>query len=110
MENYDVEPETRADAPARAEPLALDEAQLIARLGEVRAKLLKEVRRVIVGQDDVLEQILIAMFCRAHTLVVGVPGLEKTLIVRTIARMISRGVNSQKIETTLRPCLFASRA
>jgi MoxR-like ATPase len=89
MDNYEVEPERRADSPARAEPPALDEAQLIARLGEVRAKLLKEVRRVIVGQDEVLEQLLIAMFCRAHTLVVGVPGLAKTLIVRTLARTMN---------------------
>ena len=44
---------------------------------------------MIVGQDEVLEQILIAMFCRAHTLVVGVPGLAKTLIVRTLARTMN---------------------
>ena len=90
MENEEVvEPHLRAEAPARAEPLVEDEEKLIARLGEVRAKLLKEVRRVIVGQDEVLEQLLIAMFCRAHTLVVGVPGLAKTLIVRTLARTMN---------------------
>ncbi len=77
-----------ADAPAPRSRWQ-DEAQLIARLGEVREKLLKEVRRVIVGQDEVLEQLLIAMFCRAHTLVVGVPGLAKTLIVRTLARTMN---------------------
>ena len=63
-----------------------EEAELIARLATVREKLLAEIRRVIVGQDEVLEQILIAMFCRAHSLVVGVPGLAKTLIVRTMAQ------------------------
>ncbi len=72
------------------EPLRqMDEAELISRLATVRQKLLKEVKRVIVGQDEVLEQILIAMFCRAHTLVVGVPGLAKTLMVRTLARTMN---------------------
>ena len=64
-------------------------AKLIERLGSVRQTLLKEIKRVIVGQDEVLEEILITMFCRAHALVVGVPGLAKTLIVRTIARTMN---------------------
>jgi len=66
-----------------------EDAELIARLADVREKLLTEIRRVIIGQDDVLEQILIAMFCRAHSLVVGVPGLAKTLIVRTLAQTMN---------------------
>jgi len=74
-----------------AKDIALDrtEADLVARLGAVRETLLREIKQVIVGQDLVLEQILTAMFCRAHALIVGVPGLAKTLMVRTIARTLN---------------------
>ncbi len=65
------------------------DAELIARLGAARKMLLGEVRKVIVGQEEVLEQILISMFCRSHALVVGVPGLAKTLIVKTIAQTMN---------------------
>ncbi len=65
--------------------LSSQDTELVARLGAVRRALLQEIKKVIVGQDEVLEQILITMFCRAHALVEGVPGLAKTLIVRTIA-------------------------
>ena len=65
------------------------EAKLVARLGAVRKTLLAEIGKVIVGQQDVLEQILITLFCRGHCLVVGVPGLAKTLIVRTLAQCLS---------------------
>jgi len=52
-------------------------------------RLLDELRHVIVGQDDVIEQVLIAMFSRGHCLLEGVPGLAKTLLVRTLARVLS---------------------
>ena len=65
------------------------EAQLMARLRSVRRTLLGEVGTVIVGQKEVLDQILIALFCHGHALVIGVPGLAKTLIVRTLARCLS---------------------
>ena len=45
-----------------------------------------EVAKVIVGQDEVIEQLLIAIFCRGHCLLVGVPGLAKTLLISTLAR------------------------
>ncbi len=61
---------------------------LIERFGALRRTLLSEIKKVIVGQDEVLEQILITLFCRGHALVVGVPGLAKTLIVRTLARCL----------------------
>ena len=65
------------------------DAELIRRLGTVRHTLLHEIRKIIVGQDEILEQILITMFCRAHGLLVGVPGLAKTLIVSTIAQTMN---------------------
>jgi MoxR-like ATPase len=51
--------------------------------------LRKEIAKVIVGQDEVVEQLLMSMFCRGHSLVVGVPGLAKTLLISTISQTLS---------------------
>ena len=53
------------------------------------ARLLGELEHVIVGQNEVIEQVLIAMFSRGHCLLEGVPGLAKTLLVRTLAQVLS---------------------
>jgi len=76
-------------APAPRPLREAQEAELIRRLAHARETLLEQVRKVIVGQEQVLEEILIAMFCRAHALLVGVPGLAKTLMVRTIAQTMN---------------------
>ena len=52
-------------------------------------KMTKELERVIIGQSDVLKQVLIALFSRGHCLLEGVPGLAKTLMVSTIADLLS---------------------
>jgi len=54
-----------------------------------RAQMLDQLRRVIVGQGEVVEQILAAIFTRGHCLLVGVPGLAKTLMVSTISQVLS---------------------
>lgn len=59
--------------------------------------ILDELRKTIVGQDDVIEQILVALFAEGHALLEGVPGTAKTLIVKTLAQivaLISRVFNS----------------
>jgi MoxR-like ATPase len=53
-----------------------------------RDKILHEVRKVIVGQDEVLEQVMVALFAGGHCLITGVPGLAKTLLIRTIAQIL----------------------
>ncbi len=50
--------------------------------------LLKDVNKVIVGQRDVLEQVVIAMLCDANALLEGYPGLAKTMVVRTLAELM----------------------
>ena len=60
----------------------------IEQLGRARDIMLHEIHKVIIGQDRVIEQILTAMFCRGHCLLVGVPGLAKTLLISTIARLL----------------------
>jgi len=63
--------------------------EAVEKLNTSYKKLRTEIAKVIVGQEHVLEEILIAIFCRGHCLLVGVPGLAKTLMVSTIARVLS---------------------
>ena len=70
------------------EPIILDDDD-IARADALRAacnRLLTECAKVIVGQEEVLEQLLLAVLARGHCLLVGVPGLAKTLMIRTLRR------------------------
>ncbi len=62
--------------------------QAVEQLHEVYGKMKVEIGRVIVGQDEVVEQTLMAIVCRGHALLVGVPGLAKTLLVSTLARAL----------------------
>ena len=66
-----------------------DELALAQKLVQARNKLTGEVHKIIVGQDDVIEQILIAVFCRGHCLMVGVPGLAKTVLVNTLGKALN---------------------
>src|SRR5690349_16902550 len=50
--------------------------------------LAKEISKVIVGQDEVVRLVLTAIFCQGHSLLIGVPGLAKTLLVQTISRAL----------------------
>ena len=63
-----------------------------------KARIVNEVRKVIVGQDEVVENLLIALFCNGHCLFVGVPGLAKTLLVKTLARILN--LNFSRIQFT----------
>src|SRR5215211_5685236 len=59
-----------------------------ARVAERRASILTEIRKVIVGQDEVIDQVLIAVFTGGHCLITGVPGLAKTLLIKTVAQIL----------------------
>jgi MoxR-like ATPase len=58
------------------------------RVAEGRERILAELRKVIVGQDEVVEQVLIALFTGGHCLITGVPGLAKTLLIKTLADIL----------------------
>src|SRR3989339_863188 len=62
--------------------------ELAEKLLSGRKKVSAQLARVIVGQDEVVEDILITLFARGHALVVGVPGLAKTLLVSTLAEVL----------------------
>jgi MoxR-like ATPase len=63
------------------------QSQLVQRIREGRALIEKELSKTIVGQKDVIEQLLICLFSGAHCLVTGAPGLAKTLLVRSLAQV-----------------------
>ena len=58
------------------------------RVQEGRARILTELRKVIVGQDEIVDQVLVALFTGGHCLITGVPGLAKTLLIKTLADII----------------------
>jgi MoxR-like ATPase len=68
--------------------------QLVAHYKELK----NEIHKVIVGQDDVVDQVLISIFSRGHCLLVGVPGLAKTLLVNTISQTL--GLNFNRVQFT----------
>lgn len=73
---------------AAEEPDVELDADQIEKIQGARDRLVGEVRKVIFGQDEVIEQILIALFAGGHCLITGVPGLAKTLMIRTVARIL----------------------
>ncbi|HWC90438.1 MAG TPA: AAA family ATPase, partial [Pirellulales bacterium] len=66
-----------------------DDVQAVQRLNDAYGRITQELAKVIVGQRQVIEELLIAMFARGHCLLVGVPGLAKTLMIRTLADTLS---------------------
>jgi len=70
----------------------------IARFREVQSKIVTQVRRVIVGQEEVLEQVMIGLFVGGHCLITGLPGTAKTLLVRTMAQTL--GLIFKRIQFT----------
>jgi MoxR-like ATPase len=63
-------------------------AAVAERVADGRTRILAEIRKVIVGQDEVLDQVLIALFAGGHCLITGVPGLAKTLLIKTLAQIL----------------------
>ena len=66
-----------------------EDIEAVERLGEARDKIVNELRKTIVGMDEVIDEMMIAIFARGHCLLVGVPGLAKTLLVSSLAETMS---------------------
>jgi len=65
-----------------------EDVQLVAELSRSYEQMTEQLGKVIVGQSYVIEQVLISLFCRGHVLLVGVPGLAKTLLISTVAQAL----------------------
>lgn len=66
-------------------------------------ELKEEIGKVIIGQEDVVEKLLIALFCKGHTLLVGVPGLAKTLLISTISEALDLSFSRIQFTPDLMP-------
>ncbi len=75
-----------------------EERQLVEQIRDGRDRIVAEISKVIIGQRDVVEQLLITLFAGGHCLITGAPGLAKTLLVRTIARVFH--LKFQRIQFT----------
>jgi MoxR-like ATPase len=76
-----------AGAP-KATAVTGDDVDVVKHMKRAREVIEKEVGKVIIGQKEVIEQVIIALFCRGHGLIEGVPGLAKTLLVSTISKVL----------------------
>jgi MoxR-like ATPase len=72
-------------------------------MGRKKSEVALEMKKVIVGQDKVIEEILIALFCKGHCLLVGVPGLAKTLLISTLAGIMELQFNRVQFTSDLMP-------
>jgi len=85
------------DAASEADVQAIDE------LRELNGRIRAELARVIIGQDKVIEQMLTCIFARGHALLMGVPGLAKTLLVHSLADLMSMTFNRIQFTPDLMP-------
>ena len=80
-----------------------DDIQAVENLGEARDAIITELRKTIVGMDDVIDEMMIAIFSRGHSLLVGVPGLAKTLLVSSLAETMALGFKRSQFTPDLMP-------
>ena len=103
--NTQVEFTRDTAAPARRASAASDESPeaAVAQLKAAMERIRSEMARVVIGQSEVVNQILVALFARGHCLLVGTPGLAKTLMARTLADSLELGCKRVQFTPDLMP-------
>lgn len=91
-----------SDAQQRSDKSEINVAA-IQRLAQQRAALVEQLSRVIVGQREVIDNVLLTIFCGGHGLIVGVPGLAKTLLVRSLGRALDLSFSRVQFTPDLMP-------
>ena len=81
----------------------IDDVQLVEELSETVKKIKSEIHKVIIGQEDIIDNLLVSLFAGGHTLLVGVPGLAKTLLIKTVADVLDLGFNRIQFTPDLMP-------
>ena len=99
----DVQAPKGAGARPAATPQQKDDIQTVRALNAAYEKMTGQLSHVIVGQTGVIEQVLVAMFCSGHALLVGVPGLAKTMLVRTISQVLQLSFSRIQFTPDLMP-------
>lgn len=79
------------------------ELESIKELNNYTEKIYREIEKIIIGQHSVIEQVLISLFCNGHSLIIGVPGLAKTMLVNTIAQIVDLTFNRIQFTPDLMP-------
>ena len=77
--------------------------QLLEDLSDMKSRFFEEIGKSVIGQHDVLNHILIALLCKGHTLIVGVPGLAKTLIIKSMSELLDLKFNRIQFTPDLMP-------
>src|SRR5215831_16623085 len=86
--------------PVPAAPLNVE---AVTRLSRQRASLIEQISHLIVGQKEVIDNVLLTVFCGGHALIVGVPGLAKTLLVRSLSRALALSFSRIQFTPDLMP-------
>jgi MoxR-like ATPase len=80
-----------------------DDVQLVEKLNETVQKIKKEIGKVIIGQDTIIDQLIISLLSKGHCLLIGVPGLAKTLLIKTLAEVMDLNFNRIQFTPDLMP-------
>ncbi len=91
------------DVLAAERGLRDEDLRAVERLGGARGRIMEQLGRVIVGQEEVIDELLISLFSRGHCLLEGVPGLAKTLMVSTLARTLNLSFSRIQFTPDLMP-------
>ena len=81
----------------------MDNIDLVKKLHSDKEKLFREISKVIIGQKDILEHLFVALLCKGHVLLEGVPGLAKTLLINTLANAMDLQFNRIQFTPDLMP-------
>lgn len=81
----------------------VNDAEMVEKLRAAHQKLRSEIGKVIIGQEQVVDQLLMAIFCRSHALLMGVPGLAKTLMVSTLSQALELSFKRVQFTPDLMP-------
>ena len=91
------------DTESQSEEAVADPEQLHQELLEFSSKFKDSISQVIIGQQEILDQLVVALFCRGHVLITGVPGLAKTLLIRSLAQLFHLKFNRIQCTPDLMP-------
>jgi len=80
-----------------------NDVRLVEALFEARTRVITELKKVIVGQDEIIDQLLVAQLCQGHCLLIGVPGLAKTLMIKSLADVLDLSFSRIQFTPDLMP-------
>src|SRR5918999_1634078 len=95
--------DVQASPTQTEQPLGQDDRRAAEEIAAARDRIVTQLEKVIIGQKPVIEELLIALFSRGHCLLVGVPGLAKTLLISTLASVLDLTFNRVQFTPDLMP-------